>query len=151
MNYIPVALLSTQIVSGKNYCIFCQVKKEGKQSYERSIYSKLQIQVLRIAGVVHCMSVTADALRRWSAEIYDTLHVTPEEMRYAVDCMAYFEHSAKKVMDILCPSSKNDGTRLNNKQLIKLMFERFTIPNKQAFADAINVSRPYVSGIINEK
>ena len=129
-----------------------QRKKERGDSYERSIYAKLQIQVLRLAGVVHNMNVLANARFSGDTMLYDDLHVTPEEMRYAIDCMEYFEHTAKKVMDIVkAGASVMDGSNLNKKQLIKLMFKRFTIPNKQAFADAISVSRPYVSGIINEK
>ena len=38
VNYIPVALLSTQIVSGKNYCIFCQVKNGETEPFWALVY-----------------------------------------------------------------------------------------------------------------
>lgn len=144
------------LVDGEAYEIYrqyyaeLQLKKKGKVSNERAIYAKLQIMVLRLAGIVHCMAVAADD--KGEPLILDNLQVTANEMRYAVDCMAYFERTALQVMQILCPP--NDGAerqKPTKKQLIKQMFASFAIPNKQAFADAIGVSRPYISGIINEK
>lgn len=137
----------------RQYHSSLQVKKRGKKSPERAVYAKLQIQALRLAGIIHMMHVAANAkFRGDSLWIDDDLLVNDEEMRYAIDCMEYFEHTAKKVMEIVSPKATlTEGAKLNNKQLIKLMSERFKISNKQAFADAIGVSRPYVSGIINEK
>lgn len=143
------------LVEGETYEIYkqyhaeLQQKKKGKDSYERSIYAKLQIMVIRLAGVVHCMSVAVDG--KGDSLIFDEVYVAADEMRYAVECMAYFERTALQAMEILCPPGGAEPKKPTKKQLIRQMFASFAIPNKQAFADAIGVSRPYISGIINEK
>ena len=45
VNYIPVALLSTQIVSGKNYCIFCQVDNGEAEPFWALVYIYVDLQV----------------------------------------------------------------------------------------------------------
>lgn len=70
-----------------------QVKKLlAKSDYESSIYSKLQIQAIRYASVVHALEVVEEKCARSD---YYILH--GNTMEYAIRCMDYYEKMAKLV------------------------------------------------------
>lgn len=74
-----------------------QQKKAGALSdYEASIYSKLQIQVLRLAGIVHALDLAEkEGMRK------DFASLDGPTMEYAIRCMNYFEQQARKVHEKL--------------------------------------------------
>lgn len=70
-----------------------QVKKLlAKSDYESSIYSKLQIQAIRYASVVHALEVVEE---KGARSDYYILH--GNTMEYAIRCMDYYEKMAKLV------------------------------------------------------
>ena len=88
-----------------------QKKKELSQTdYEASIYSKLQIQVLRYAGIVHALEVAEEKGYR---QDYNILH--EETMEYAIRCMDYFEKMALLVYNKI--SDNAEGKPTFNKQV----------------------------------
>ncbi len=67
-----------------------QVRKSlAPDGYMASIYSKLQIQAQRLAGLVHMLGHDCRG------------EIDEADMRYAVDCMGYFEYTALRVYDLI--------------------------------------------------
>lgn len=73
-----------------------QIKKASADDYLSSVYSKLQIHVIRWAGVAHILGNSPTSI-----------DITPEEMEYSVRCMDYFERCALKVYRMLLEGRGN--------------------------------------------
>lgn len=118
-----------------------QVKKASADDYLRSVYSKLQIHVIRWAGIVHILG--DDPM---------SVNITREEMEYSVNCMEYFEHCALKVYKILIDgrAHKSDSKPMGKEELIAMCYNTFNPKSKQSFADAIGISRQAVSRSIKK-
>lgn len=98
-----------------------QLKKEAAQTdYESSIYSKLQIQVIRFAGIVHALHVAEEKGLR---QDYSTLN--DSAMEYAIRCMAYFEAMAFKVYDRVSDHVESKPTTETSAEFICKFFERY--------------------------
>lgn len=96
-------------------------KRLAKTDYEASIYSKLQIQVLRYAGVVHALEVAEEKGER---NDYYLLH--GDTMEYAIRCMQYYEEMAMLVYRRLVDHPEIKQTsEMTNADLIHLFFERY--------------------------
>lgn len=70
-------------------------KRLAPGGYIASLYSKLQIQAQRMAGLVCLLRLACGGEAAAGAEIEEA------DMRYAVDCMDYFEHTALKVYNLI--------------------------------------------------
>lgn len=125
-----------------------QEKKDKSESdYEPSIYSKLQIQVLRFAGIVHALEVAEEKGERSD---YYSLH--EGTMAYAIRCMDYFEKMALLVYHRLVdPPEVKTISGLTNAEFIPEFFRRYTKVSYNAFANLIGVSPAYVSKVMNKK
>lgn len=125
------------------YFNLLQEKKAAAQiGYEASIYSKLQIQVLRFAGIVHALEVAEEKGERGD---YNILHGST--MEYAIRCMDYFEAMAKKVYSILtdnnaAPKPTNATTKGD---AIRLLCSFYPQLNRNKLALALGVSPAYIS------
>lgn len=125
-----------------------QKKKEGATSdYEASVYSKLQIQVLRYAGIVHALEVAEEKGQR---DDYYSLHEST--MEYAIRCMAYFEKMAllvyRKLVD--APEIKTISN-LTKAEFVQEFFRRYPKVSQNAFAMLTGVSPAYVSKVMKKK
>lgn len=117
-----------------------QLKKTGVCGYMASVYAKLQIIVQRWAGIVHILGNNPGMSR-----------ILPEEMEYSIRCMDYFERCAEKVYMKLAEGKKHpDARQLTKEQLIAMCYNSCEPKSKQAFADAIGVSRQLVSRAANK-
>ena len=117
-----------------------QLKKSGACGYMASVYAKLQIMVERWAGITHLLGNKPGMSR-----------ILPEEMEYSVRCMDYFERCAEKVYMKLTEGRKQPEAKQPTKeQLIAMCYNSCSPKSKQAFADAIGVSRPFVSRAVNK-
>lgn len=117
-----------------------QLKKSDACGYMASVYAKLQIMVERWAGIAHLLGNEPDMSR-----------ILPEEMEYSVRCMDYFERCAEKVYMKLTEGRKQPEAKQPTKeQLIAMCYNSYSPKSKQAFADAIGVSRPFVSRAVNK-
>ena len=75
-------------------------------------------------------------------------------MQYAIDCMKYFEKTALKVKEITERNQRNGNQpqKIGSEKLIQMLVDTFPKAggNKQALADILGVSRPYISKTINK-
>lgn len=118
-------------------------KDDASNDYMASLYSKEQIQVLRLAGIIQ----VANALE--PGEGFDLSVVSEDTMRYAIECMDYFENSAMRVYEAIMNKHKTLPP-LCDKQVLGLFTKRFKINNLNQFAHSIAVDRSYIARIINE-
>lgn len=112
-----------------------QLKKTDACGYMASVYAKLQIMVQRWAGIVHILGNNPGMSR-----------ILPEEMEYSIRCMDYFERCAEKVYMKLTEGKKQlEAKPMGNEEMIARVYYANNPKSQQAFADAIGVSRPFVS------
>lgn len=121
-----------------------QEKKQLAQNdYEASIYSKLQIQVLRLAGIVHILEI-AEA----KGERADYNILREATMEYAIRCMDYFEEMAKRVYQKLLesPAEKSNKKETKADHLLAVILDHPDIPLNR-IAKCFGYSAAYLSHI----
>lgn len=118
-----------------------QIKKANADDYMSSVYSKLQIHVIRWTGIAHILGNDPTSV-----------DITPKEMEYSIRCMNYFEQCALKVYKNLLEGrgSQYGSKPVGKEQLIAMCYNTFAPKSKQALADAIGVSRPMVSKCVKK-
>lgn len=108
--------------------------------YLLSIFSKLQIQVQRLAGIVHMM---------WLAENSSyNCNISEEAMEYAIQCMHYFEYNAIKVYEKIFDISLQ-GKLLTQADRIRDFAKHVGITNQSYFAKGISKDPGYISKVLN--
>lgn len=118
-----------------NYFNELQLKSLSACEYMKSVYAKLKVMVQRLAGIVHILGNNPGISR-----------ILPEEMEYSVRCMDYFERCAEKVYKIATEGEKKPEAKpMGNEEMIARVYYANNPKSQQAFADAIGVSRPFVS------
>lgn len=124
-----------------------QKKKESaKTDYESSIYSKLQIQVIRFAGIVHALQVAEEKGQR---QDYSSLNESA--MAYAIRCMEYFEAMAFKVYDRITDQPEVKSTAITSAEIICKLFEKYPKISQNRLANALGVSPAYISKILKNR
>ena len=125
-----------------------QKKKELSQTdYEASIYSKLQIQVLRFAGIVHALEVAEE---KAYLEDYNILH--EDTMEYAIRCMEYFEKMALLVYSKISDNAEDKQSQsMSNSDVLRLFMQRFPEASQNQIALAIKRTPAYISQVKNGK
>lgn len=122
-------------------------KRLSDNDYIASIYSKLQIHVLRFAGIVHALEVAEEKGQRAD---YSVLHEST--MEYAVRCMDYFEQMALTVYAKLteAPDTK-PPSEMTNAELLRALKMKFPDITQGDIARMIHKSPAYVSKVMNQK
>jgi len=122
-------------------------KRLSDNDYIASIYSKLQIHVLRFAGIVHALEVAEEKGQRAD---YSVLHEST--MEYAVRCMDYFEQMALTVYAKLteAPDTK-PRSEMTNAELLRALKMKFPDITQGDIARMIHKSPAYVSKVMNQK
>ena len=122
-------------------------KRLSDNDYIASIYSKLQIHVLRFAGIVHALEVAEEKGQRAD---YSVLHEST--MEYAVRCMDYFEQMALTVYAKLteAPDTK-PPSEMTNAELLRALKMKFPDITQGDIARMIHKSTAYVSKVMNQK
>lgn len=122
-------------------------KAVAATDYESAIYSKLQIQCLRYAGIVHALEVAEEKGMR---DDYNIMH--GNTMEYAIRCMDYFEKMAllvyKKIAD---PSMSTAQPMTTKADVIRSFLTCYPNVSQNALASLIGCSAAYISKIINQK
>lgn len=128
-----------------DYYNMLQIKKmNATDSYEAGIYSKLQIHVQRWA-------VTTFTARVF--ELNEKMQISDEVMRYSIDCMKYFEHTALKVRDMIMRNrnQRNQPREIGKSDILREFVKVY--PNagkdKTALAKVMGISRSQVSRELN--
>lgn len=114
------------------------VANTDNNNYIKGMYSKMEIQVLRIALVLHIVKCV------YSEDLWRKNELLQDSMQQAIDICGYF---------ITCSLSLYDDNTINavsTADAIKIIEHNTGIKNKQAFADSIGVTRQYISKICNE-
>lgn len=112
-----------------------QLMKVEADDYMAAVYSKLQIYVIRWAGIAHILGNNPSSV-----------DIIPEEMEYSCRCMDYFIGCAEKVYHILCNGKNRPEARpMGNEEMVARLYFANNPPSIQAFADGIGVSRQFVS------
>ena len=113
-----------------------QIKKAGADDYLSSVYSKLQIHVIRWAGVAHILGNSPTSI-----------DITPEEMEYSVRCMDYFERCALKVYRMLLEGrgNRHEVKSMGKEEMIANVYHCTSPVSQRAVADALGITKQYVS------
>lgn len=120
------------------------IKATTGDDFILSLYSKLQIQAQRLAGIVHLMNFINEkgGIVR---------NVTAPEMEYTIRCMEYFEKSAMAVYEQICGGISPFQGKLTQDQAIREFARHVEIVNRTYFAKGINKSLSQVSRALNYK
>lgn len=112
-----------------------QLKKVDTDDYMAAVYSKLQIYVIRWAGIAHILGNNPSSI-----------DISPGEMEYSCRCMDYFERCAEKVYQIL-RSGKNrpEARPMGKEQMIANVYHLTNPISQSAVADALGVTQQYIS------
>ena len=127
-------------------CLQCK-KATSTTDYESAIYSKLQIQCLRYAGIVHALEVAEEKGMR---DDYNIMH--GNTMEYAIRCMDYFEKMALLVYKKIAEPSLSTAQPMTTKaDVIRSFLTCYPNVSQNALASLIGCSAAYISKIINQK
>lgn len=119
--------------------------ENSDNSYLLSIFSKLQIQVQRLAGIVHMM---------WLAENSSyNCNISDNSMEYAICCMEYFEKNAIKVYEKIFDINQQKSIVMPTTQAgwIRLFGEHVRITNQESFSHGISKDPAYISKVLKGK
>ena len=113
-----------------------QIKKASADDYLSSVYSKLQIHVIRWAGVAHILGNSPTSI-----------DITPEEMEFSVRCMDYFERCALKVYRMLLEGrgNRHEVKSMGKEEMIANVYHCTSPVSQRAVADALGITKQYVS------
>lgn len=121
-------------------------KMKTDDSYERGIYSKLQIIVQR-------WTLTVYTAKRFELgkEVKD---ISKEIMQYSIECMQYFEYTAMKVWNMILRNRNQQPPMLKmaNGELLHELGKRYpkAIVNYKDIAKALEVDRSYIHRMFNK-
>ena len=113
-----------------------QVKKTNADDYLSSVYSKLQIHVIRWSAIAHILGNDPTSV-----------DITTEEMEYSVRCMDYFERCALKVYRTLLEGrgNRHEVKSMGKEEMIANVYHCTNPVSQRAVADALGISQPFIS------
>lgn len=112
-----------------------QKLKYESDDYMGAVYSKLQICVIRWAGIAHALGNNP-----YSVDI------SPEEMEYSCRCMDYFARCAEKVYGILRAGKRLPETKpMGKEQMIANVYHLTNPVSQSAVAEALGCSKQFIS------
>lgn len=123
-----------------------EVSRTTGDGYLLSVYSKLQIQTQRLAGIVHMMWLIN------SPQNFNYRQVSASEMEYTIRCMNYFEKSAIAVYERICARDVEGHTAekpRSQAQVIRDFSAAIPIVNVTRFAEGIGKDKGYISKVLS--
>lgn len=112
-----------------------QQMKMSADSYMASVYSKLQIIAERVAGIIHLLNEEQSDI------------ISSQTMTAAVGYMRYFARTAEMVA---ADALKSDGVILSKADLLKSVWANFKCTSQTDLANTLNISRQYLSKVLNK-
>lgn len=120
-----------------------KVCNDNGDGYLLSVYSKLQIQAQRLAGIVHLMWLIN------SPQSYNYRQVSAEDMEYTIRLFDYFEKSAIAVYERICGGDLGGPLKgTTQAEIIRDFHEKVGITNLTKFAEGINKTKGYISPLL---
>lgn len=112
-----------------------QLIKVDADDYMAAVYSKLQIYVIRWAGIAHILGNNPSSV-----------DISPGEMEYSCRCMDYFERCAEKVYQILrAGKNRPEAKPMGKEQMIANVYHLTNPVSQSAVAEALGVTQQYIS------
>lgn len=126
-------------------------RTDEADSYMSSMLSKLRIHVLKWCAITHILACSDNARGGQYFALPSSLEITADEMRYSIECMRYFEYCGTKALNLVVGEGLT--RKPTKEQLIKDLVSLVGIDkmNITKFAEGIDVSRQYVSKVINKQ
>lgn len=122
-----------------------EVKATTEDNFILSLYSKLQIQAMRLAGIIHLINVI-------NSPSGFTRKVSAQDMEYTIRCMKYFEKTAIAVYELICGGSPMPfGGKITQEQAIREFNKHVKIVNQAWFAKGIGKAPSLVNRALNSK
>lgn len=112
-----------------------QEKKVSANAYMCSVYSKQQIIVERLAGIIHLLNENQTDL------------ITANEMCFACSMMPYFERTQLLVYNTLADDT---NTTLSKAEIVRQLFANFDCASQNAVAMAIGVDKGNLSKMLKK-
>lgn len=124
-------------------------KERDADPWVASILSKIRIQIEKWCAITHILSCGESAGAGEYFALPTSTIISAEEMQYSIECMYYFEDCGYRMLQQMKGNSSN---KLTKAQLIAELAKRTERQklNIQKLADAIGVSRQYISKIVNQ-
>ena len=117
-----------------------QLMKADADDYMSAVYSKLQIYVIRWAGITHILGDNPSSI-----------DISPGEMEYSCRCMDYFMECAEKVYQILRAGKNRPEARpMGKEQMIANVYHLTNPVSQSAVAEALGVSKQFISKCIKK-
>ena len=117
-----------------------QLKKVDTDDYMAAVYSKLQIYVIRWAGIAHILGNNPSSV-----------DISPGEMEYSCRCMDYFIGCAEKVYQILrAGKNRPEAKPMGKEQMIANVYHLTNPVSQSAVAEALGVTQQYISKCIKK-
>lgn len=110
--------------------------------YLMSLYSKLQIQAMRLAGIVHLMGIINSPFG------FNYRQISEEAMEYTIRCMKYFHQSALEVYERISGLTLNQPKPASQADFIRQFHRDVGVKNQRAFAEGIDKDPSYLSRIL---
>lgn len=115
-----------------------RMRELDETDQEGAIYSKAQIQVIRLAGITHVAKMTFNGC-------IDTA-IGADTMCYAAECLEYFVECGKRVLSAINGAQVR---RANKTETLRNLMYHYPSLNISKLADAIHVEQPWLSAIKN--
>lgn len=124
-------------------------KEKDVDPWVSAVLSKIRIQVEKWCAITHILSCGESAGTGQYFALPTSTIISAEEMQYSIECMYYFEDCAYRMLAQMKGKPSNEITKAQLIAELVKRTERHKL-NIQKLADAIGVSRQYISKIVNQ-
>lgn len=106
-----------------------------EDDYKRSVWSKLRIHVLRLAGLCHVLNIACG----------EPLSPIPiDTMKWAISTAKYFANTQNKVYEIIGKNTQ----KLSRNQVFTQLLEWYPEANKSSIAKSLGITRQTLQGFL---
>lgn len=133
-----------------DYYNFTIKEKMNAHPYVQTMLSKLRVQVLKWCAITHILSCNESDEKGSTFILPSSTIISAQEMKYSIECMRYFEYCGHKALSQIS-GIRAKGHRTKAELICDLVYSiGIDKVNLTAFAEALGVSRQYVSKVIHQ-
>lgn len=122
-------------------------QEASTNSYEKSMYSKLQIQVLRLSIIVHYLCSTTNGS---AYEVPKSDIINEEEMKHSIEWIEYFEIQFRKVLQNVCAKEVKELDYGQSVRALWRHLEKNGI-SQNKYAEFLGLDKGNLSRLLNKK